>query len=914
VTLAAGARLGPYEIVSALGAGGMGEVYRARDAKLNRDVALKVLPEAFMLDPDRLARFKREAQVLASLNHPNIAAIYGFEDSNPSPGSSQSAVQALVLELVEGPTLADRIAQGAISLDEALPNARQIAEALEAAHEQGIIHRDLKPANIKLRPDGAVKVLDFGLAKALEPVSVKGGDVTASPTITSPAMTQMGIILGTAAYMSPEQAKGRQADKRSDVWAFGCVLYEMLSGQRAFKGDDIPDTLAAVLRQDIDWTALPDSTPASVRRLMARCLDRDARRRLRDIGEARIVLEDPAAPARGDAGGVPAVAMRQPLWRRAIPVVLSALVASLITGAVIWTLRPLASPPVVIRFPVTLPEGQQLTSASRNGVAISPDGTQIAYVTAGQLYVRSMSELEGKPITGKDQGNVANPVFSPDSRSIAFYTPIGRALQRVGVGGGAAVTITPTDGAPLGMSWDNDAIVFVGDRVKGIYRVAANGGKPDLIAAVKDGELAYGPQMLPDRQHVLFTIASGPTSAQWDRAQIVVESVTTHERKIVLEGGSDARYLPTGHIVYALGGVLFAVPFDVRRLEVSGGPTPIVEGIRRAVTGATGVAFFDVSGNGSLIYAPGPESGSASALDVAVIDIASGNSTALKLPPALYEFPRVSPDGKRIAVHADDGRDVNIWIHELSGAISARRLTNGGHNRFPVWSPDGQRVAFQSDREGDLGIFSQRADGSGAASRLTKPDKDTAHVPESWSRDGTLMFAVTKGLSNTLWTLAPQDNKPAPFDGVRSMFLPAAAFSPDGRWVAYTVGRSLNEIDVFVQPFPSTGSTYLITGSGIHPFWSPDGKELFYRFRGQTFAVSITTRPTFAVGNPRSVNGPYRVRGPQFERENDITPDGKQFVGVVARGATPSPITSASQLQVVLNWFEELKARVPSTR
>jgi protein kinase-like protein len=320
VTLAAGARLGPYEIVSALGAGGMGEVYRARDARLNRDVALKVLPEAFILDPDRLARFKREAQVLASLNHPNIAAIYGFEDSSPSPGSGQAAVQALVLELVEGPTLADRIAQGTIPLDEALPIARQIAEALEAAHEQGIIHRDLKPANIKLRPDGTVKVLDFGLAKALEPVAVKGEDETASPTITSPAMTQMGIILGTAAYMSPEQAKGRQADKRSDVWAFGAVLYEMLSGQRAFKGDDISDTLAAVLRQDIDWTALPPSMPASVRRLIARCLDRDARRRLRDIGEARIVLEDPVGPARGDAGGVPALAPPRPLWRRATPI------------------------------------------------------------------------------------------------------------------------------------------------------------------------------------------------------------------------------------------------------------------------------------------------------------------------------------------------------------------------------------------------------------------------------------------------------------------------------------------------------------------------------------------------------------------------------------------------------------------
>ena len=441
MTLAAGARLGPYEIVSALGAGGMGEVYRARDAKLNRDVALKVLPEVFALDPDRLARFKREAQVLASLNHPNIAAIYGFEDSSPSAGSGQAAVQALVLELVEGPTLADRIAQGPIPLDEALPIARQIAEALEAAHEQGIIHRDLKPANIKVRPDGTVKVLDFGLAKALEPIAAPSADVTASPTITSPAMTRMGVILGTAAYMSPEQAKGRQADKRSDVWAFGAVLYEMLSGQRAFKGDDISDTLAAVLRQDIDWTALPASTPASVRRLIARCLDRDVRRRLRDIGEARIVLDDPAALAEGDAGGVPALAPPQPLWRRAIPVVLSVIVAGVLASAATVYLTPSQAPLVVTRFPFTLGEGQSLRSTGRQAVAISPDGALMAYAALPRLYLRSMSELEARPIAEPASvgGFVTSPVFSPDSRSVAFWSSADQTLKKVAVGGGAAV-------------------------------------------------------------------------------------------------------------------------------------------------------------------------------------------------------------------------------------------------------------------------------------------------------------------------------------------------------------------------------------------------------------------------------------------------------------------------------------------
>jgi len=908
LSLSLGVRLGAYEIVAL--AGGMGEVYRAHDTKLERSVAVKVLPDAFAADVQRIVRFEREAKVLASLNHPHIAALYGMEQDGGR--------HFLVMELVEGETLADRLQRGAIPVEEALTIAHQIADALDAAHERGVVHRDLKPANVKITPDEKVKVLDFGLAKAMsdesgvpQGISPAPAVVTHSPTLSMMA-TQAGVILGTAAYMSPEQAKGLPADHRSDVFSFGCVLYEMLTGRQPFQGETVPEVMASVLVREADLGALPPNLNPRLPELLKRCLEKNPKRRWQSVADMRAEIEAIAAAPRAVPAAQVVVATPRPLWKRAVPVGAGAIAASLITGAVMWALRPSASPPVVTRFPVTLAEGQQLTTATRNGVAISPDGTQIAYVTAGQLYLRPMSELDGKPITGADQGNVGDPVFSPDGRSIAFYTPTGLAIRRVAVNGGAAVTITPTVGAPLGMSWGGDGIVFVGFSVKGVFRVAASGGKPDLIAAVKGDEVAYGAQMLPDQQHVLFTVADGTTSDQWDKARIVVESVTTHQRKIVLEGGSDARYLRTGHIVYAVGGVLFAIPFDVRRLEVSGGPTPIVAGVRRAVGGNTGVAFFDVSDNGSLIYAPGPVSGSAaSALDVAVIDIAGGNSTPLKLPPASYEFPRVSPDGKRIAVHVDDGKEANVWIYELSGGTSARRLTNGGRNRFPVWSPDGQRVAFQSDRESDLGIFSQRADGSGAASRLTTADKDTAHVPESWSPDGTLIFAVTKGQTNTLWTLSPQDNKVAPFGDVTSAFLPAATFSPDGRSVAYTVARTLNDVSVFVQPFPSTGSKYLITATGIHPFWSPDGKELFYRFRGQIFAVSITARPTFAFGNPKPVNGPFRERGPQFERENDITPDGKQFVGVVARGASPSATTSASQLQVVLNWYEELKARVP---
>ena len=820
-------------------------------------------------------------------------------------------MQALVLELVEGPTLADRIAQGPIPLDEALPIARQIAEALEAAHEQGIVHRDLKPANIKLRPDGTVKVLDFGLAKALEPVAVIGGDVTASPTITSPAMTQMGIILGTAAYMSPEQAKGRQADKRSDVWAFGAVLYEMLSGQRAFKGDDISDTLAAVLRQDIDWTALPASTPASVRRLIARCLDRDARRRLRDIGEARIVLDDPAALASGDAAGVSALASPYPLWRRAIPVVLSAIVASVLASAATVYLRPSQAPLLVTRFPLMLGEGQTIApQASRKAAALSPDGALIAYSVGQRLYLRSMSEVEARPIASVEAGTVTSPVFSPDSQSVAFTA--GAVLKRVAVSGGAAVTICPADQV-FGMSWDGSGIVFGQDN-KGIMRVSANGGTPEVLVSVKDDEQAYGPQILPGGATVLFTLATGTAADRWDNAKIVAQSLGSGERKILVNGGSDGRYVPTGHLVYAQGGIVFAVPMDLRRLEVTGGPIPIVEGVRRAVGSGTGAAQFDFSSAGSLVYLPGPVSGTTGLSDLALID-RKGSVEPLKLSPALYQHPRVSPNGTELTFATDDGKEAIVWIYHLGTTASMRRLTFGGNNRFPIWSADGQRVAFQSDREGDFGIFWQPADGSGAAERLTKADQGTAHVPESWSPRGErFLFGVTKGSSVSLWVFSLQDKKAAAFTDVQSPNPVNAAFSPDGRWVAYTVSEGAVN-GIYVQPFPATGAKYLVSrSSAVAPVWSRDGGELVSQpVGGQGAVQTITTQPSFSFSPPVPIpRGGAFTGGVTGQRNYDVMPDGR-ILGVVSAGQGESRSTT-TQIQVVLNWFEELKQRASSTK
>ena len=596
MALTVGSRLAHYDVTALIGEGGMGQVYEATDTKLNRQVALKILPEAFADDPDRLARFQREAQVLASLNHPGIAAIYGIEEAEDT--------RALVLELVEGPTLADRISKGPIPVDEALPIAKQIAEALEAAHEAGVIHRDLKPANIKVRDDGMVKVLDFGLAKALD--TTPQGDPSLSPTLTA-AATQMGVIMGTAAYMSPEQARGKPVDKRADIWAFGCVLFEMLTGRRAFEGRDVSEVLAGVIRAEPEWDGLAD-TPPHLKMLLKRCLEKEPRQRVQAAGDVRLALEG-AFETTVSAPSEPIAAPGLQVWQRPVPLALAALGIAAMASLAAWSLtRPEPLPPgLVTRFPITLPTDQVFTNTGRRSVAISPDGSQVVYVANQSLWLRPVDQLQAIQVPGSD--GALGPFFSADGQSIGFFQAPFQ-LNKVSVSGGAPVTLTGDTGLPFGASWGADDMILYG-QPEGVMQVPGAGGTPELLIPDGEGEVLYGPQMLPDGEWVLFTVRSMIQS--WDEAQIVVQSVTTDDRTVLVDGGRDGRYLHTGHLVYGLNGVLFAVPFDVASHEVTGGPVPLVEGVGGAVFN-TGAVHFGVASNGSLVYLPPTTGGFQSSL------------------------------------------------------------------------------------------------------------------------------------------------------------------------------------------------------------------------------------------------------------------------------------------------------------
>ena len=912
--LSPGDHLGGYEIVCAIGAGGMGEVYRAVDTNLGRQVAIKVLPDAFANDPERLARFEREAKTLASLNHSNIAQIYGLEKAGD--------IRALVMELVEGPTLADRIAQGPIPVDEALRIARQIAEALEAAHEQGIIHRDLKPANIKVRPDGTVKVLDFGLAKALEPISARV-DATASPTITSPAMmTGVGMLLGTAAYMSPEQARGKPVDRRSDIWAFGCVLYEMLTGKRAFGGEDVTETLASVVKTEPAWEAIPDNVSPSLRTFLRRCLQKNPKQRLHDIADMRLALDGVFETSPFQVEESPAPARR--LWRRAAPLVAAMMIGGLLVGLTAWRLWPSVAPQAVSRFTYSLPSDQVFRTSGRSMIAMSPDGRHFVYNTAGGLYLRSMSALEGRLIRGTEAA-LSSPFFAPNGESIGYFQ--NGQLKRISISGGASVVICAVPSDPFGVSWETDNTILFG-QPNGIMRVSANGGTPELVIPTKEGEQAYGPQLLPDGNSVLFSITTATGATRWDTAQIVVQSLSTGRRTVVLRGGSDARYVPTGHMLYALDDNLFAVPFDLDRVEASGEPVPVLEGIQRTgnptVNGAAG--NYGVSDGGTLVYiGPGTlpsflsgDRAGPSARTLAWVDRA-GREDPLPAPPRGYIYPRLSPDGTRVAVSTGGGE--GIWIWDLRRQTMTRFTFDAQQDTVPVWSPDGRRLAWASQRAGGpLNVYWQASDGTGTVERLT--DSPIHHQrPSNFTPDGQqlLLAEGPPGSSQDLGMVSLNGN-PRVTWLVRTTFSELGGeISPDGRWLAYESNES-GQFQIYLRPFPAVdqGRWQVSTDGGTEPLWAPNGRELFYVAPDGTIMsvpVDVPRGASPVIGAVATLiagTGYYTRTRNQFGRTYDVSRDGIRFLRVKVKDDGPRNSGAPISFVVVQNWTEELKRRVPT--
>jgi serine/threonine-protein kinase len=732
-----------------------------------------------------------------------------------------------------------------------------------------------------------------------------------------------GVILGTAAYMSPEQAKGKRADKSSDIWAFGCVLYEMLTGKRAFEGEDVSDTLAAVLRADADWLALPAETPLPIVTLLKRCLEKDGHRRIAEIAVAQFVLGEHASLTTTKAPGFDNEHRAQSRTR-ALRILAAAVVAAVVTAGIAWLIRSRSAPAApIVRFSFTLGEQDTFSGTSRQMVAISPDGTQIVYIANNRLYRRPVGELASHAIPGTEGDfNVTSPVFSPDGQWIAYHgsSASDSAIRRMPLLGGSPTTILRIADT-AGMSWGERGLVYSDGRA-GIFRVSPNGGQADQLVRLDDEHRAYGPQLLPGGESVLFTLVSAPRGAPFSAGtdtQIVVQSLATRERLTLVEGASDARYLASGYLVFAVSGSLFAVRFDPVTRKTLGDRVPILPGVRRGnIIAAT---QFAISNTGSLVYLPGPVDARATPRVLSVSD-RRGTTSTLKLPPGNYAHPRVSPDGERLAVEIDDSQGANISIYDLAETAAIRRLTLQGQNRYPVWSHDGQRVAFESIRQGERGIFWQRADGQGSAERLTTAAQDVGHAPESFSPDGKyLLFTELKNRTYTLYLLSMVDKKIAAFGDVTSSEPPGAVFSPEGRWVAYastapTTALYSFDRGIFIQPFPATGVIFQVPKARIdyHPAWAPDGKSLYYVSAAPRplAVVDVRTEPNVSFGSPSdvslSVPRPALLSGNR--RGYDILRDGRILTISPAADQDPTGFTLRKEVCVVINWDEELKRLV----
>jgi serine/threonine-protein kinase len=904
VALGPGTCLGVYEILSLLGSGGMGEVWRARDTRLQRDVAIKVLPQALGDDPERLARFEREAQTLAALNHPNIAHIHGFEDSNGVP--------ALVMELVEGSTLADSIARGPIPLDEAMPIAKQIAEGLEAAHEHGIIHRDLKPANVKVRADGTVKILDFGLAKALEPRQPANMNATRSPTITTPAlMTGVGVILGTAAYMAPEQARGMPLDRRADIWAFGAVLFEMLTGRRAFEGDTVSDMLASVLKTDPDWRTLPAETPAALQRLLHRCLQKDPRRRLQAIGEARAQIEDVITGAR-DAFDPPPVPRPRPARSRVLPWTVA--VVAIAVAAVLAILRTpwrAAAPRATVRMSAVPAADLSIAGAGFGQLALSPDGSTLAFVGAPggtnmpQIFVRRLSELQATPLAGT--ANATTPFFSPDGGWIAFFAE-GK-LKRAPIAGGSVITIAPAPNGRGGWWGDDGSIVFAGDTNGILSRVPSAGGTPQAASTLVGEEVSHRwPQVIDDGKALLYSASASTTS--WDTASIIGVRVPSDTRTVVQKNAYNGRYLPNGYLLFMRDGVEYGAPFDVERMTFKTPPVPLIDGILTSVaTGGVPLAFAQ---NGTIVYLPGAAGGPATPI---VWMNKAGETTAFRRTASDWSNPQFSPDGSRLAMDIrDDRANIDVFVYDWARDALSRLTFDPGIDEKPIWSPDGRWIVFASARGSTASVtnlYLQRADGGGEAVRLTSGTN--VQLPTSWHPSGRFLAftEVRPGTREDVMILPLEADDASGWKaGQPSVFLSTSAsetepvFSPDGHWIAYQSNQG-GTTQVYVRPFPGPGGVWQVsTDGGSIPTWSRARQELLFRRINapEVMAASYKTdRDTF-VAEPARVWAPAFLATRPRQRMFDVHPDGSRIV------AGPSTLTPATdKLVFVFNFFDEMK-------
>jgi len=901
MSLSAGERLGPYEILSPLGAGGMGEVYRARDTKLDREVAIKVLPAALAHDAERLARFEREAKVLASLNHPNIAQIYGVEES--------LGVRALVMELVPGAPL-----HTPISLDTSLHYSRQIADALEAAHDKGIIHRDLKPANIMVTPEGAVKVLDFGLAAVAQPSSSSSTPEN-SPTITM-AATQMGVIMGTAAYMSPEQAAGKPVDRRADIWSFGVVLWEMLTGARLFDGETVSHTLADVLRAPIDFEKLPADTPRVIRELVRRCLDRDVKTRLRDIGEARVTLQNPDREG-GDITLAPASSRSQ--ISRAWASAAALLAVGFVVASVSWyrASRPVDHP--LSRLSVDL--GPDAVAIGGITVAISPDGTRLVYPVKSndgkqQLATRLLDQTAATQLPGTEDGR--DPFFSPDGQWVGFFAE--SKLKKISVAGGAPVTLCDAPNG-RGASWgeDGNIVAALTTNSVGLTRIPAAGGSSSkiTIAAGAGGITHRWPQVLPGNEGILFTASNNLVDFRF--ATIEAISLRSGQRKTVVRDAYFGRYFsvgPAGYLVYIHEGVLLAAPFDPAKLELRGTPQPVVEELEGDPYAGTGK--FDFSRTGTFVY----HSGKAVMQNFPVkwLDNLSRISTLLAAP-AFYLTPRFSPSGERLALSVILNRGRDIFVYDWRREAMLRLTSVAQSNRipsYPVWAPDGKHIAYRSaPSSGGSSIEWLRSDGSGEDQRLFE-SKGTV-VPYSFSPDGGLLAYYEQATQTgwDLWTL-PLDLADAdhPKSGKPALFLGTPAnerhpfFSPSGHWIAYESDES-GQSEIYIRPYPpSRGRWQISTGGGMSPMWSQTGRELFYVSPDSHIEVVDYTADanSFMPGKAR-VWSSEQIREQDTNPTLDLHPDGKRFA-VFPRAESPEADEGSTHVTFLLNFFDEVRRKV----